>query len=378
MKPALLSTVLALWLTGCDPCSGLDAPIPAPRAGDGTRVEVHLPHLGEVALRRWTLGSTGRLERAALSGTGDLVTVSVRPYRLRIDAGPTGEGLVFRSEAEVEVRGLAKGLQTTVNVTLPTGLLVRRRGGGWTFTADPQVLATVSSPGLGDPALDTIATHLAQELIPRILTGRPLLGVVGTPDVPPQIVLEDMAIQLSWPARRQPFGPRAALAATGPSVGNTAAVSVASGELYGGPVEITGPDGPLEATVLGVQDRAGRLWATVRLRESGTCTWSEAAVPVAATAKDGTIGLRAVGAIRQLRSSGLSGDLDTAFVSGAHAGLGAVQGVTLTGPTGTPTQAVLARTGGGAIIKEINVQGLVGDRLTPPTDPRAPQLPRDR
>jgi len=381
----LSTALLALIMTGCDPCSGLTVPTPAASsrpAGEGTRVDVHLPHLGEVALKRWG-GPRGnkRLERAARATDGSIVTVEVRPYRLRLNGDPADpEGLLFRGDAEIVVREDRRVLRReAASLRLPVEILLGTIGTGWTLTADPRVLTEVTLPSLGDPALTRAARDLAVEVIPRILGGRPLLTVAHAPPEPPRVHARDMSLTLAWRAQRRALIPKIAPHAA-PSIGNTAAVTVGGGELAGRTVEVDGPDGPLRATLIDMRSTRGGLWTTVRLEEVGACSWVEARLPVGAGVTDGRVRLRALGPSERLRSAGPLGgaDLEETLVAASERALGPLQALSLRGPSGAPTKAVLGRSTRGAVIKEINLGGLGGGSLTPPEGPKAPPRPKGR
>jgi len=377
--------VLALCATGCDPCSGLTAVEPGAAsgvAGEGTRVEVHLPHLGESALKRWRgPDGTGKLRRAARTSDGDLVTIEARPYHLRVDADPLDpRGLVLRGGGEIVVRdGDGGTVKVPCGLRLPAGVLLRPTSSGWSITADPRVVTTVTVDDLGDPTVTRVAEDLAAELIPRILGGRPLLTVAHAPAGEPRLHLRDMSLILAWGARRSALGPRIGPHAA-PSVGNTASVAVAAGELVGGSVQVDGPDGPLTATVLAARRRGGGLWTTVRLREPRGCSWVEARLPVVPTVREDRVGMRAIGDPVRLRGAGAlaARDVDEALSAGAGAGLGPLRAMSISGPSGAPTRPARARTGGGAVIKEVSLGGLGGGTVVPADSPKARPRPRDR
>ena len=388
MRTALVTLPLLLLL-GCDPCSGLAEPPTSTieARAVGVRLEVHLPQLGEIALKRWRAPDRGGLSRTALTDAG-LIQLHARPFRLRIDADPHDpEGLVVRGAVEVTVSGLGGApSRYAADVEQPVRMLVQATADEVTVVADPRVVASVRLPDDFPEALRVSATHLVAELPPRVLAGRPLLTVRHAPVGVPRITSDDMTLRMIWPARRHDMGPGPSPFAA-PSIGNSAALSVDVRELVADQTATIPVDGlgTFEATLLAAETRRGRIWTTVRLQEAGRCSWAEVEVPVGPTTdtQSGVVALRGLGSARLLRAGGgLSRDLPapktitSAAVTGSQGLLVALERITVTGPAGTPTRGVLSRTGGSAIIKEINLAGLGGAPVTPVR--RSPSLPKGR
>ena len=187
-----------------------------------------------------------------------------------------------------------------------------------------------------------------------------------------------------WPARSSALKSKAEPFA-GPSLGNTAALAMDARELVGTAaprtIEVNGVE--VRTRVLDAVTRRGTVWATVRLEDPTQCRWVEVAVPVAGSIEPegGALHLVRAGDSRRLRAGGArwkDPGLDAAADEGAEAILDGLRTVRLAGPRGAPTRAILARSGGGAFVAEINVGGLGSGSLVPMESPSPRARPTDR
>jgi hypothetical protein len=329
------------------------------------------------------------LNRAVRASDGTIVDIEARPFRLRIDGDPSNStGLVLRGGVAVTIRGAGSMRRRSARFVLPTQTLLRTGRGSVELIADPRVQATVELlKPVEDPLIAAAIVDLVAELPPRILAGRPLITVAHAPPGEPILETDDMALRLIWPAAAAPLSRHATLQAA-PSIGTTAAVSMDAREgvatASSRRVTISGRE--LTATVLDAASHRGRVWTTVRLEEAGRCSWVDVTVPVLAKIdpKLGRADLRGAGTGRVVRSGGdLGRNLPTldaltrAAVAGSAGLMDALNAFRVGGPSGAATRAVLARTTGGALVKEINLAGLGGGTITP-TDPAPGPRPRGR